>query len=176
RASDPEIAADGERDRLLAISAAFSAEDLMRAFDVLTKAELDIRSSMQPRYHLEMALLRWIHLRKLVPLSSLIQGLDTQASSPSRVAPTALARPSVPESRVAPAPPLSRPAPPTSSASTVKAVEARREQVRSPGPPPAAQARPEAPAPSDAPAGPAITDPAALKSAFLERVKVAKKF
>jgi len=43
RASDPEIAADGERDRLLAISAAFSAEDLMRAFDVLTKAELDIR-------------------------------------------------------------------------------------------------------------------------------------
>ncbi len=176
RASDPEIAADGERDRLLAISAAFSAEDLMRAFDVLTKAELDIRSSMQPRYHLEMALLRWIHLRKLVPLSSLIQGLDTQASSPSRVAPTALARPSLPESRVAPAPPLSRPAPPTSSASTVKAVEARREQVRPPGPPPAAQARPEAPAPSDAPAGPAITDPAALKSAFLERVKVAKKF
>ena len=176
RASDPEIAADGERDRLLAISAAFSAEDLMRAFDVLTKAELDIRSSMQPRYHLEMALLRWIHLRKLVPLSSLIQGLDTQASSPSRVAPTALARPSVPESRVAPAPPLSRPAPPTSSASTVKAVEARREQVRPAAPPPAAQARPEAPAPSDAPAGPAITDPAALKSAFLERVKVAKKF
>jgi len=77
---------------------------------------------------------------------------------------------------VAPAPPLSRPAPPTSSASTVKAVEARREQVRPPGPPPAAQARPEAPAPSNAPAGPAITDPAALKSAFLERVKVAKKF
>jgi len=168
RASDPEIAADGERDRLLAISAAFSAEDLMRAFDVLTKAELDIRSSMQPRYHLEMALLRWIHLRKLVPLSSLIQGLDTQASSPSRVAPTALARPSLPESPVAPAPPLSRPAPPTSSASTVKAVEARREQVRPPGPPPATQARPEAPAPSDAPAGPAITDPAALKSAFGE--------
>jgi len=176
RASDPEIAADGERDRLLAISAAFSAEDLMRAFDVLTKAELDIRSSMQPRYHLEMALLRWIHLRKLVPLSSLIQGLDTQASSPSRVAPTALPRPSLPESPVAPAPPLSRPAPPTSSASTVKAVEARREQVRPAGPPPAAQARPEAPAPSNAPAGPAITDPAALKSAFLERVKVAKKF
>ena len=26
-------------------------------------------ASMQPRYHLEMALLRWIHLRKLVPLT-----------------------------------------------------------------------------------------------------------
>ena len=56
----------------------------MRAFDVLTKAEVDIRASMQPRYHLEMALLRWIHLRKLVPLTELIdQGLDAQAPSPS---------------------------------------------------------------------------------------------
>ena len=55
------------------------AEDLMRAFDVLTKAEVDIRGSMQPRYHLEMALLRWIHLRKLVPLTDLIQGLRRSA-------------------------------------------------------------------------------------------------
>src|SRR5436190_1063376 len=125
RASDPEIAADGERDRLLAISAAFSAEDLMRAFDVLTKAELEIRSSMQPRYHLEMALLRWIHLRKLVPLSSLIQGLDAQAPTPARAATTPLPRPSSPEPRVTPPP--SRPASSMSGASTVKAVEARRE-------------------------------------------------
>ena len=37
------------------------------------------RASAQPRYHLEMALLRWMHLRKLVPLSDLIQGLDKGA-------------------------------------------------------------------------------------------------
>ena len=48
----------------------------MRAFDVLTKAEVDIRASMQPRYHLEMALLRWIHLRKLVPLTDLIDQMQ----------------------------------------------------------------------------------------------------
>jgi hypothetical protein len=41
----------------------------MRAFDVLTKADYEIRTSAYPRYHLEMALLRWIHLRKLVPIS-----------------------------------------------------------------------------------------------------------
>ena len=76
RAGDPEIAADGERDRLLALAAKFSAEDLMRAFEVLAKAETDIKGSTQPRYHLEMALLRWIHLRKLVPLTDLIQGLE----------------------------------------------------------------------------------------------------
>jgi hypothetical protein len=43
-----------------ALAARFSREDLLRAFDVLSKAESTSRAS-QPRYHLEMALLRWIH-------------------------------------------------------------------------------------------------------------------
>ena len=51
-----------------ALAARFSREDLLRAFDLLTRAEHDIRGAAQPRYHLEMALLRWMHLRKLVPL------------------------------------------------------------------------------------------------------------
>ena len=69
RLNDPEIAAEGERERLRTLAAQFSSEDLMRAFDVLTKADYDIRGSTQPRYHLELALLRWIHLRRLVPLT-----------------------------------------------------------------------------------------------------------
>src|SRR5439155_14127627 len=72
RISDPEIAADAEQQALLDLSRRFSGEDLMRAFDVLTKAEYEIRGASQPRYHLEMALLRWLHLRKLVPLTDLI--------------------------------------------------------------------------------------------------------
>ena len=72
RVTDPELAAETERDRLKALASAFSAEDLMRAFEVLTKAEVDIRAAAYPRYHLEMALLRWIHLRRLVPISDLI--------------------------------------------------------------------------------------------------------
>ena len=43
RVSDPEIAADAERQALLDLSRRFSGEDLMRAFDVLTKAEYEIR-------------------------------------------------------------------------------------------------------------------------------------
>ena len=74
RVSDPEIAGEGERDRLMALAARFSREDLLRAFDLLTRAEADIRGAAQPRYHLEMALLRWIHLRKLVPIEDLIAG------------------------------------------------------------------------------------------------------
>jgi DNA polymerase-3 subunit gamma/tau len=74
RISDPEIAGEGERDRLKGLAARFSREDLLRAFDLLTRAETDIRGAAQPRYHLEMALLRWMHLRKLVPIEDLIAG------------------------------------------------------------------------------------------------------
>src|SRR5688500_20247153 len=46
----------------------------MRAFDLLAKAEQDIRTASHPRYHIEMLLLRWMHLRKLVPLMELLEG------------------------------------------------------------------------------------------------------
>ncbi len=74
RAADPDVAADAERERLLAMAGQWSREDLLRAFDLLTKAEQEIRVSDQPRYNLEMALLRLMHLRKLVPLSELLAG------------------------------------------------------------------------------------------------------
>jgi DNA polymerase III subunit gamma/tau len=161
RVSDPEIAAEGERERIASLAPKFSREDLMRAFDVLTKAEEELRGSAHPRYHLEMALLRWIHLRKLVPLSDLIQGID-QGTPPTlrAAAPPSLPRPA------ASAPPLARPAPVArpvvGNASTVKAVEARREAVSRP-PTPAASA-PE----------PVTAD--RFKEAFLEEVRKAKKF
>jgi len=87
RIDDPEIASESERERLKALAGRFSREDLLRAFDVLSKAEFDIRGASQPRYHLEMALLRWIHLRKLVPLTELLGGVQSApASGPRPVA------------------------------------------------------------------------------------------
>src|SRR5712691_8496746 len=77
RITDPEIAGEGERDRLTAIAGRFSREDLLRAFDLLTRAEAEIRGAAQPRYHLEMALLRWIYLRKLAPIEELIAGAES---------------------------------------------------------------------------------------------------
>ena len=74
RVADSEIAGEGERDRLTALAGRFSREDLLRAFDLLARAETDIRGAAQPRYHLEMALLRWIYLRKLAPIEDLIAG------------------------------------------------------------------------------------------------------
>ena len=78
RIADPEIAAESERERVSALVSRFSREDLLRAFDILTKAEADVRVAAQPRYHLEMALLRWIHMRKLVPLTELLGGVGRQ--------------------------------------------------------------------------------------------------
>ena len=76
RLQDAEIALESERERLQAIGTRYSREDLLRAFDLLAKAEADVRASAQPRYHFEMALLRWIHLRKLVPIEEVLAGLD----------------------------------------------------------------------------------------------------
>ena len=76
RAGDGELA-DDERERLVELAARFSREDLLRAFDLLAKAEQEIRNASQPRYHFEMVLLRWMHLRKLVPLTELMEQLGT---------------------------------------------------------------------------------------------------
>ncbi len=83
RIEDPEIASESERDRLKALVARFSREDLLRAFDVLAKADAEMRGAAQPRYHLEMALLRWIHLRKLVPLQELLGGSISRRPGPA---------------------------------------------------------------------------------------------
>jgi DNA polymerase III subunit gamma/tau len=165
RASDPEIAAEAEREPLLALAKQFSGEDLMRAFDVLTKAEFDIRSSMQPRFHLEMALLRWIHLRKLVPLSDLIEQMKGGGAKSTPVS----AR-STPDSRLAPAGGQTPVA--SSRASIIKAVEAKRTGASvAAAPQPVSTAGTSQPASQLKPV--AAGD---LKEAFLAEIRKTKRF
>jgi len=98
RAGDGELG-EGEAERLTALSRRCSREDLMRAFDLLSKAEQEIRAASHPRYYFEMALLRWMHLRKLVPLIDLLEGSGSAptgrriAPTGSQVAPTSASRP-----------------------------------------------------------------------------------
>jgi DNA polymerase III subunit gamma/tau len=153
RANDPEIAGEGERERLLGLTKRFSREDLLRAFDLLTKAEADIRSAGQPRYHLEMTLLRWIHLRKLMPIEELIQSagaggaLPRQApAAPTRAGPAAPSAPSRPMS--------STPLPPKASKVSGAPVSAPRPA-----------------APLASPATPPAAGDASLKDAFLTEVR-----
>jgi DNA polymerase III subunit gamma/tau len=159
RLNDPEIAAEGERDALATLASQFSHEDLMRAFDVLTKADYDIRASTQPRYHLELALLRWIHLRRLVPLSDIIQGMDrggsgsvSRGAGPTNAAAFRLgtnAESTGPVAKAAIA----------SNAATVRAIEASRAEA----------SRKAEPAPAVPAAG------AGLKDALLAEIQKTKK-
>ena len=85
RAGDGDLA-EGERERLTQLASRFSREDLMRSFDLLSKAEQDIRTASHPRYHFEMVLLKWMHLRKLVPLTQLIEQAAGGSLAPKKPA------------------------------------------------------------------------------------------
>ncbi len=162
RLEDPDIAADAERERLQALTARFSREDLLRGFDVLTRAESEIRSAAQPRYHFEVAMLRWMHLRTLVPLTELLAGLERQPAPAARPRQTPV---SAAPSRQAPAA-----APQTGAAPGVP--PARHAPRAAPPPPPVAP--PSAPSPSPAAAAPAR--PEDPQSAFLAELQRTKKF
>jgi DNA polymerase III gamma/tau subunit len=101
RIADPEIAGEGEGERLKALAAAYSREDLMRTFDLLSRSEYEIRQSSQPRHQFEMMLVKWIHLRQLTPLTDIIQGAAVPAPRGPNPSPGAASLRTVPP---APAP------------------------------------------------------------------------
>jgi len=113
RAGDGDLA-EGERERLTALASRFSREDLMRAFDLLSNAEQEIRTASHPRYQFEMVLLKWMHTRKLVSLTDLLASGGSAVSKPQIPNPKlqipskpasspakSTAAPSNPESRIA---------------------------------------------------------------------------
>jgi len=138
RFADSDIAPEQDHDRLKALLPRFSREDLLRAFDVLVRAESEIRGAAEPRYHLEMALLRWIHLRKLTPLSDLIDQLQGRSPSPASTPRAAAAGPVQRQ-----APPVAAPPSTASSDASSSATVARRVAGQTSRPP----ATPAAPAP-----------------------------
>jgi DNA polymerase-3 subunit gamma/tau len=136
RAGDAELA-EGERERLNGLASRFSREDLMRAFDLLAKAEQDIRNAAHPRYHFEMVLLRWMHLRKLVPLVELLEGGSGNAPTRRAAAPPP-AKPAIASTRGAIAPTRSAIAPaepkaPVAPTRSTTAPTPKREPVQTGG-------------------------------------------
>jgi DNA polymerase III subunit gamma/tau len=81
RLTDLELVPAGERERVAALVKRFSREDLLRSFDLIARAEADLRDASEPRYQLEMALLKWMHLKKLAPLADLIEQLQQGGAS-----------------------------------------------------------------------------------------------
>jgi DNA polymerase-3 subunit gamma/tau len=166
RLEEPDLAPDGDLERLAALARRFSREDLLRAFDILSKAEFEIRTSPQPRYHFEMALLKWIYARKMVPVAALLQGAERGAASSGSsgmrppVPPSSSPRPQggvIPGAGVRrigaelaarrAAPPVSDPTPAVHTSDTAPAPASREP---SPEPPAADAAEPDSPRLKDA--------------------------
>jgi DNA polymerase-3 subunit gamma/tau len=183
RFDDADVAPEADHARLKALLPRFSREDLLRSFDVLTRAESEIRSAAEPRYHLEMALLRWIHLRKLTPLADLIERLESgaplapsggaRAAMAASPAPFAAPRPAPSSSAsvarklsTAPARPASSPAPPSPAPS--RAAGPSADARPSPGTGPAAVSDPE---PEAVPAAPPAGTGGGVKDAFIAGIQ-----
>ncbi len=83
-----------ERERLRPLAEAFSEEDLLRIFETLTGAETELRLAPDPRVTLELALLRLVQMRRLLPFAELVERVERLASGAAPEAP-APARPRV---------------------------------------------------------------------------------
>ncbi len=134
-----------ELERLRSLAQALSQEDLLRALDLLTRVEGELRNASDPRVSLDLAMLKLVQMRRLVPFAELVARVERLAAG---TAAPALAA-GVPR-EWAETPRLSAaeraPVPRSPSASAAAAPTAT------------ASAAPPAPAPlphADAPAGPA---------------------
>jgi DNA polymerase-3 subunit gamma/tau len=97
-----------ERERLAPIAAALSEEDLLRIFEVLAKAETDLRLAQDPRVTLEMALLKIVQMQRLLPFAELVARVERLAGGVGAPAPASRA----PERAAVPRPmPRPEPAP-----------------------------------------------------------------
>lgn len=162
RASDPDIASELERDRLLALAELYSREDLLRSFDLLAMAERDLRSSSQPRHTFEMALLKWIHLRKLIPIEEALAGGGGLSAGAGRAGSGPVAASSGRSGAGFAPQPAPRPAPRPSPAAP-RSSPAPRTSHSAPGTAPVAP-RPAQAAPRSDPAGGAFSKPALLSA------------
>ena len=148
-------ASPSERDQMAQIAGTFGSDDLTRYLQFALDLFRELQFSLQPRFHLELGLLKMVQAGKLVSIEEAIANLGSApAATPQAPAlkpvPAPAARPIPPAPPVAArpmAPPPQRPAGP----SPFEADAMKRASAASPlsAPPPPAAARPQA-APSAA--------------------------
>ena len=92
-----------ERERLRPLAEAYSEEDLLRVLDVLTQLETDLRWAQDPRVTLELALLKMVQMRRLLPFAELVDRVERLAGGAPAPRAAAPARAVAPASAAAPA-------------------------------------------------------------------------
>jgi DNA polymerase-3 subunit gamma/tau len=97
-------ASPSQRDKLAAASEQFSEEDLTRDLKLSLDLFRDLQSSLQPRLHLELGLLRLIHAGRLRPIEEALAALGGSGSGPAAgKTPVASPAPKAPERKAEPA-------------------------------------------------------------------------
>lgn len=116
-------ASPGEQENLAAAAKRFSEDDLTRYLHLTLNVYQDLQTSLQPRLHLELGLLRLVHAGRMTGIEEALASLPPAGAAPSGsgpklAAPAAGVRQAVPQMATAGAPAraaieTSAPAPPT---------------------------------------------------------------
>jgi len=123
-------ASAAQREKLAAIAGGFSEEDLTRYLQLSLDLFKDLQYSLQPRFHLEIGLVRLVQAGRLLPIEQALASLGPTA----RTGPSALAPPPAP--RMAPPPSAPREMAPSrpSGPSPFELDRAKKAGVRPPEP------------------------------------------
>src|ERR1700691_4674873 len=106
-------ASQGEQARMLQTASSFREDDLTRYLKLTLDLFRDLQSSLQPRLHLEMGLLRLVHAGRLQPIEEALAALGPQATGRPAASPSGPQTPQAPRSPAAPPPPPPAPVPTT---------------------------------------------------------------
>ncbi|HSF13962.1 MAG TPA: DNA polymerase III subunit gamma/tau [Vicinamibacteria bacterium] len=104
--ADELLEVPSERPELESLAGSLSEEDLVRSLHVLAEAELALRSSPEPRFHLEIALLKLSQLGRLASFEELLRRFeDLVSGNPPPVASNEPRKTSGPSPLAPPRPP-----------------------------------------------------------------------
>src|SRR6202035_3455577 len=109
-------ASQAERAEMMRIAGAFSEEDLTRYLQISLDLFRDLQASLQPRFHLEIGLLKMVQAGRLISVEEALASLGTAnasgISAPENRAPAVPQR-AVPQKAVPPSPVPPSPVPPS---------------------------------------------------------------
>ena len=98
-----------ERARAVRTAALFSEEDLTRFLQVILRTFDDLNYRQEPRLHLELGLMKLVHLQRLLPLEQILSGLPAAPARIANTKPTSVAPPPRPAELAKPKPPAPSP-------------------------------------------------------------------
>jgi DNA polymerase-3 subunit gamma/tau len=128
-------ASPAQRQKLVDLAAGFSEEDLTRYLQLSLNIFSDLQESLQPRFHLEIGLVRLVHAGRLLPIEQALAGM--KPAEPS-------ARPSpMPQAAGGPPPPPRIAAPAGPPKPSPFQMDSAKKAAPTPSPVPAAEPAPE---------------------------------